>query len=141
MELRDAKHLACSEIRAASIVDCAGSWPFFKKVRAKCQNACLKREAVGHNASSLLPTSRGLTMTLINNTWQACVRDAAISSVAVNFSYAVLIAPLWQQAGQFLRSHFSRISSHRMLFAEELSSNKALHGIVRALYSLVIALL
>ena len=39
MELRDPQHLACSEIRAASLVDCAGTWSVFKKVRP---HVCLR---------------------------------------------------------------------------------------------------
>ena len=80
MELRDPQDLACSEIRAASLVDCAGSWSFFKKVHAYMP---LFVHSQTRTRSHMV---EGLDLVLL----QACVRDAAISSVAVNFPYKVL---------------------------------------------------
>lgn len=84
MELRDPQHLACSEIRAASLVDCAGSWSFFKKVHAYMP---IFVHSQMRTRSHMV---EGLDLVSHTNSLQACVRDAAISSVAVNFPYKVL---------------------------------------------------
>lgn len=39
MELRDSSDLACSEIRAASLVDCADAWWFLKRM-------CVRNRAI-----------------------------------------------------------------------------------------------
>ena len=39
-ELRDVSQLACSEIRAASFVDCADSWWLFKKNCVRYEKLC-----------------------------------------------------------------------------------------------------
>jgi hypothetical protein len=96
---------------------------------------CLKCQLFGHRSSSPLSTSGGLTMSAHKtNIWQACVRDAAIASVAVNFSYAVFIPPFGNRRDNACAVHFRFVSCHCMLVACSLQTNPLLPRLYHALY-------